>query len=134
MRYIIITALMLLTIATQAQTKARILENLKNDDSTFNLRYELYITIPAKFIAIPDKESTFQSLKQEIPEIERIDGNMVVFRCNDKFYNYQNEASIKAFIQTKWLALLSKLNTIQINASDWILGQTFDGSTWKNDE
>ena len=125
---------MLLTIATQAQTKARILENIKEDDSTFNLRYELYITIPAKFIAIPDKESTFQSLKKDIPEIERIDGNMVVFRCNDKFYNYQNEASIKLFIQTKWLSFLTKLNTIQINASDWILGQTFDGSTWKNDE
>ena len=134
MKKILLAALMLLTIATQAQTKARILENIKNEDSTFNLRYEIYIPVPIQFTGIPDKNATLQSFKGQFPEIERIDGNTVVFRLNDKFGNSQTEESIKSFISDRWDAFSGGLNAIQVNASDWILGQTLEGNTWNCNE
>lgn len=123
--------LLIIPFALKAQTQIRIIENIKNTgDTTYQLRYELYIPVPAAFVSLPDKATTLQSFKALFPTIERIDGSNVVFRLNDKFNNSDSEQYIKAYIIQKRQLFQTELNSIKVNEADWLTGEVYDGVNW----
>jgi hypothetical protein len=131
MKNLLFLLLLIIPMFAAAQTKVRILSTDKTSDTTYNLMYEMYIPVPAQFASLPDKSTSLQSFKNKYPEIERLDGQMVVFRLNEKFTRAQTEAAIQQYLQTKYLIYEAGINQIQINAGDWLIKQTFDGTTWQ---
>lgn len=131
---LVLVATLLACISANAQTKVRVFGTDKTSDTSFTLMYEMYIPVPAQFVSLPQKDETLQSFKRSFPEIERLDGDMVVFRITDSFTASQTEAAIQQYLQTKYLIYQAGINAIQINAGDWLTGQTFDGTTWHCNE
>lgn len=107
-----------------------IIENIKVDDTEYELAYKFVIPIPESFSELTNKRAILDSYRPLYPSLQSIEEEYITFVVRRRFPYSTNLEAVKTYLRMQYNGFVAELSGLQLSVPDYLNGLSFNGQEW----